>query len=43
MTLDGVIKVGNIQNDEYWKNAKEKYLIIYNNFKTLEKSKNLLD
>ena len=43
MTLDGVIKVGNIQNDEYWKNAKENYLVIYNNFKTLEKSKNLLD
>ena len=42
-SLDGVIKVRNIKNDEYWKNAKEKYLIIYNKFKTLEKSKNLLD
>jgi hypothetical protein len=42
-TLDGVIKVGNIQNDEYWKNAKEKYLIIYNKYKTLENSKNLFD
>jgi predicted PurR-regulated permease PerM len=42
-SLDGVIKVDNIKNDEYWKNAKEKYLIIYNEFKTFEKSKNLFD
>ena len=31
-----LIKAGNIKNDENWKNAKEKYQIIYNKFKSLK-------
>ena len=41
--LDGIIKVHNIENDEYWKNAKEKYLIIYNNYISLKSNNNLFD
>ena len=33
----GLIKAGSIKNDENWKNAKEKYQIIYNNFKSIKK------
>ena len=32
----GVIKAGKIKNDEYWKNAKEKYKIIYNKYKSIK-------
>ena len=32
-----LIKAGNIKNDENWKNAKEKYQIIYNKFKSIKK------
>ena len=32
----GVIKAGKIKNDENWKNAKEKYQIIYNKFKSIK-------
>ena len=32
----GVIKAGKIKNDEYWKNAKEKYEIIYNKYKSIK-------
>ena len=31
----GVIQAGNINNDEYWKDAKEKYQIIYKNYKLI--------
>ena len=31
-----LIKAGNIKNDENWKNAKEKYQIIYNKFKSIK-------
>jgi len=41
--LDGIIKGGNIENDEYWKNAKDKYIIIYNNYKALKSNKNIFD
>ncbi len=41
--LEGIIKAKNIKNDEYWKNAKEKYLIIYNNYKALDNNKNIFD
>ena len=40
--LDGIIKAGNIKKDEYWKNAKEQYQIIYNNYKIIKMNKNLL-
>ena len=32
----GLIKAGSIKNDENWKNAKEKYQILYNKFKSLK-------
>ena len=35
----GVIKAGKIKNDEYWKIAKEKYQIIYNNYISLKNIK----
>ena len=41
--LDGIIKASNIKKDEYWKNAKEQYQIIYNNYKIIKMNKNLLD
>jgi len=34
-----VFKADKNKNDENWKNAKEKYLIIYNKFKSLKKNK----
>ena len=39
----GVIQAGNIENDEYWKDAKEKYQIIYSNYKSLKSNKNIFD
>ena len=39
----GVIQAGNIKNDEYWKDAKEIYQNIYNNFQILQKNKNNLN
>ena len=35
----GVIQAGNVKNDEYWKDAKEIYQILYNNFQILKKNK----
>jgi hypothetical protein len=37
-----VIKAGKIKNDENWKNAKEKYQIINNKYKSILLNKNLL-
>ena len=39
----GVIQAGNIENDEYWNDAKEKYQIIYSNYKSLKSNKNIFD
>ena len=39
----GVLQAGNIKNDEYWKDAKEIYQNIYNNFQILQKNKNNLN
>ena len=36
----GVIKASKIKKDENWKNAKEKYQIIYNNYKKLKNNRN---
>jgi len=35
----GIIRAGKIKNDENWKNAKEKYQIIYNKYKSLKNNK----
>ena len=35
----GIIKAGKIKNDDNWKNAKEKYQIIYNKYKSLKSNK----
>jgi len=31
----GLIEAGNIKTDEFWNNAKEKYLVIFNNYKKI--------
>jgi len=37
----GVIQAGTIENDENWKDAKEKYQIIYSKYKSLKSNKNI--
>ena len=37
-----IINIGNIKKDEYWKKAKENYLVIYNKYKSLKNYTNLI-